>query len=504
MRTINAPVAANASTSTPYRPASVNAGLAVVVLAVLVHLALCWILRGFITDDAWISVRYAENLGGGEGFVWNPGGPRAEGFSNPLLVALEALAHAAGWSAPGAARLLGVVSGAACVVLVYVMGRPVVGEMAARIGSLLTACSAPFALWAVGGLETLLVAVAVTVGTLELARPDGGRVGRAATAFAVLPWLRPEGLAIAGTVIVLSEAPRVFGRGPRWPALGRALLLGGVLLCSQAVLEVVRLGVYGHLLPNSVIYKSGAGDALTVLSTFLGQALLPTALAVAGAVIVTGRARLLAVPPAVYALGSIGTLDSANAYSRFVMPVWPMIALLAAVVVAPLARLSAQRHGGVSAVAVAAGAALVVLALPPANVWLVHQAQRNYMDCQAGAREAALTWLRGTPPDTSFAISDAGLVPARAEGRLAVDSFFLNEPLIQETGRMPARKRAGLVHDRAPDVLVLASREPGRFVGHYPTDQAIHDHPAMSRYRLAHVARGRSGSCGYHLLVFRR
>ena len=53
-------------------------------------------------------------------------------------------------------------------------------------------------------------------------------------------------------------------------------------------------------------------------------------------------------------------------------------------------------------------------------------------------------------------------------------------------------------------MLVLSSREAGRFVGSYPTERAIHDHPAMSGYRLAHVAEGRGAGCRYHLMVFRR
>src|SRR4051794_27685585 len=59
-------------------------------------LALCWLLRQFVTDDAWITARYAENLAAGQGFAWNPGGPRVEGFSNPLLVAAEAMGHPIG------------------------------------------------------------------------------------------------------------------------------------------------------------------------------------------------------------------------------------------------------------------------------------------------------------------------------------------------------------------------------------------------------------------------
>ncbi|WP_091108819.1 hypothetical protein [Geodermatophilus dictyosporus] len=474
-------------------------------LSAVVHLALCWLFRGFLTDDAWISVRYAENLAAGEGFVWNPGGPRVEGFSNPLLVAVEALVSWAGGSAPAAARVLGVVGGLACVVAVYVAGRPVVGESAARIASVLTACSAPFALWAVGGLETLLVAFAVTVGTLEVARRDGGRVLRAAAAFAVLPWLRPEGLAVAAAVVAVGEVPGLFRAATRRRALRRVLVLGGVPVCSQVVLEVARLGIYGHLLPNSVVYKSGAGDALTVLEKFLQQALLPTLLAVVGAVVLRGRARLLAVPPVLYGLGSIGTLDSANAYSRFFMPVWPLVALLAAVAIgAGLQALAGHRGRGLVPVLGAAVAGLLVLALPPGDVRSVAAWQERYTDCRVGARESALDWLRTTPPDTSFAISDAGLVPARAEGRSVVDNFFLNESLIQETGRLPFRERADLVHDRAPDVLVLASRDSERFVGYYPTEQAIHEHPATSAYRLAHVATGPRASCGYHLMVFQR
>ncbi|TFV67293.1 UNVERIFIED_ORG: hypothetical protein E4P37_03855 [Bacillus sp. AZ43] len=479
-------------------------GRAVVGVAVLIHLVLCWTLRGFVTDDAWISVRYAENLADGEGFVWNPGGPRVEGFSNPLLVGVEALVHALGGSAPATPRVLGVVAGVACVVLVYVRGRAVVGETAARVGALLVACSAPFAAWAVGGLETLLVAAAVTYGTLELARPDGGRVLPAAVAFAVLPWLRPEGLVVAAAVVALGELPAFFRAATRRRALTRIAVLGGVPLLSQAVLEAVRLGVYGHLLPNSVVYKAGAGDGLAVLDRFLSDAPLPVALAVVGVVLLRGRARLLAVPPAVYVLGSIDTLDSANGYSRFFMPVWPLIALLAAVVVGRGVQVLARRRGPAWGAGLAAVAGIVVLTLPAGDVRTVHGSQQDYMACRAGAREAAVAWLRTAPRGITFAISDAGLVPARAGGRTVVDNFFLNEPLIQRTGRLSPEQRADLVHERSPDVLVLSSRDPERFVGSYPTERAIHDHPDMDRYRLVHVAAGAGASCRYNLMVFQR
>lgn len=504
MRTITATPQVSPAFPAAARPDRTRSGWAVVGVAALVHLGLCWLFRAFLTDDAWISVRYAENLAAGEGFVWNPGGPRVEGFSNPLLVGVEAFAHAAGWSATGAARLLGVLGGLGCIALVYASGRAVVGERAARIAAVLTSCSAPFALWAVGGLETLLVALVLTAGTLELARPGGGRALRAAAAFSVLPWLRPEGLVVGAAVVALGELPGLLRQATRRRALLRIAVLGGVPVLSQIVLEGLRWGVYGHLLPNSVLYKSGAGAGLAVLTKFLDQAALPVAVAVVGAVLLRGRGRLLAVPPLVYAAGSVGTLDSANAYSRFFMPVWPLLALLVAVAVGFAVGKLPRRGRRLWGVVLPAATGAALLALPPADVRSVQGTQQRYLDCRVGAREEVLDWLRTTPPGTTFAISDAGLVPARAGGRSAVDNFFLNEPLIQETGRLPVSARVALVHRRAPDVLVLASRDPERFVGYYPTDQAIHDDPAMAGYRLAHVGRGRGASCGYDLMVFQR
>jgi arabinofuranosyltransferase len=164
----------------------------------------------------------------------------------------------------------------------------------------------------------------------------------------------------------------------------------------------------------------------------------------------------------------------------------------------------ARRTGSRAAVVVVVLAGAALLVHGPAGVREVDAAQERYMACSVGAREAAAAWLRRTPASTTFAVSDAGLVPARAGGRTAVDAFFLNEPLIQRTGRLSPERRADLVHERAPDVLVLASRDADRFAPMYPTDEAVHAHPGMAHYRLAHVAEGRGASCGYALLMFRR
>ena len=68
------------------------------VAALLPWLLLAWLAEAawFLTDDAFISFRYARNLLEGNGLVFNPG-ERVEGYSNFLWV----LELAALWGAFG-------------------------------------------------------------------------------------------------------------------------------------------------------------------------------------------------------------------------------------------------------------------------------------------------------------------------------------------------------------------------------------------------------------------
>jgi arabinofuranosyltransferase len=453
--------------------------------------ALCFLVGRFVTDDAWISARYAENLAHGAGWVWNPGGPRVEGFSNPLLVTLEAFGVLIGIGPIAVARALGVAAGLALLALIHVSARPVVGRRAARVALPLIALYPALAVWAIGGLETLPAALAITAGVLPLAReaPTRRDALRAGVAFAVLPWLRPEGIAVALAVALAAETRGIADRDGRI----RLALAAGLPLASQALLEALRLAVYGHLLPNSFIYKQGTGGTLDVLSQFVTQSWPLLLVAVAGLIVAHGRQRLLAVPAIVYALGSIGTLDSVNFYSRFFLPLWPQLALLAGIGVAAVP-LRAVRIA-LAGVLVAAG-----LFAGPAALGTVRRHSGRYARCRQAARIKEAAWLRArTAPGAVFAMSDAGLVPEQAH-RFAIDQLLLNEPVIQRTGSLGVVGRADYVFGRHPDVIVLISHSGRRFHGAGPTDSAIDRDPRLRGYHLAHV----TGACTYWLFDFVR
>src|SRR5215212_10572406 len=357
-------------------------------------LVLCWLQRHFVTDDAWITARYADNLAEGLDFGWNPGGARVEGYSNPALVVVGALADIIGIAPVTAARIVGVGCGIALLVLLHRRAPAVLGTTAARVALVVTALYPPLALWAVGGLETLPAALVMTAGVLALCAPEPTRrdAVRAGAALAVLPWLRPEGVVVALAVAVLAEAPGLVRRERRREALGRLALAAGLPIASQLVLAGVRLAVYGHVLPNSFFYKTRAGTGLEVLDRFVAEARPVLLVAALGLLVARGRQRLIAVPPLVYGLGSVGTLDSVNHFSRFFLPTWPLCALLAGVAVG----WAAHHLGRVGARAAWAGAAALVWALVfvvPGNAREVREFGTWYASCREGARMEAAAWL---------------------------------------------------------------------------------------------------------------
>jgi hypothetical protein len=281
-------------------------------------------------------------------------------------------------------------------------------------------------------------------------------------------------------------------------------LAAGIPLLSQAVLEVERLAIYGHLMPNSVIYKSGAGTGWEVLDKFAEQATPLLVATAVGLVLARRRQLLLAVPPAVYALGSLGTLDSVNAFSRFFMPTWPACALLVGLAVAVATRGFGRLR---PAFALAIGVLLVALVVAPegGNLETTQRWGDYYAKCRDDARSDAAHWLRTrTVRKTSFAITDAGLTPAQAGGRKAIDQLLLNEPVIQNTGPLPITTRRELIYARDPDVFVMVSKTPNRFTKVYEMDSVLRQDRRFKRYELAHIARGEGEDCDYHLFLYQR
>ena len=101
-------------------------------LVALIALHVLHVLRyNFVSDDAFISLRYAANLLAGHGLVFNPG-ERVEGFTSPLWTLLLAGFGACGFDLLEAARALGLLCSILTLPNHLLASTPVRGDPADR------------------------------------------------------------------------------------------------------------------------------------------------------------------------------------------------------------------------------------------------------------------------------------------------------------------------------------------------------------------------------------
>ncbi len=215
----------------------------------------------FITDDAYISLRYSQRLLQGHGLTWNDLPPRVEGYTNLLWVLLCAVLGAIGMNLETAAHLLGIVSTiavlSAVAAQVYRDFPAKLRFVSALVPCLALCCSAPIAVWAIGGLEQPLLSAFVAWAAFFALRwisasrgnPRDADIAGLLLGFAVLT--RADGalftaLFFAGAV--LADGIRVRSLLTRV----RITLIPAVVFLGQ---ELFRHAYYGEWVPNTAYVK---------------------------------------------------------------------------------------------------------------------------------------------------------------------------------------------------------------------------------------------------------
>ena len=204
----------------------------------------------FLSDDAFISFRYADHLSRGLGLVWNAG-ERVEGYTNFLWVLLMAAGLRLGIAPEIGAQVLGIASGLAllgCTVWSGGSGPP--GRLRGALLVLYLAAHGSFGAWCTSGLETMFFTLCVWLATwrfLAERRTDELSPFGSAAVFALAALTRPEGGLFAGLAGLLLLADVARGRARlrtlvTW-GLAFALPVGGHFLWRRAY--------YGEWLPNT-------------------------------------------------------------------------------------------------------------------------------------------------------------------------------------------------------------------------------------------------------------
>jgi hypothetical protein len=228
-------------------------------------------------DDAMISMRYARNLAHGYGLVWNPGGARVEGYTNPLWVVFMAMFHLFPFPVTKLSLLIQI-SGAVFLIINLYFVKKIVESLTSNqivplLVVILTAFYNPLNNWGLQGMEvsvlTLLVSATLWVGLQNLRKRDFSLWLYLLLGISTL--IRID-MAVPYLVILLFMALAL-------PEHRRQNLLWGFGLFLVFILgqSLFRLWYYGDFLPNTYYLKmTGYPAILRIAHGFyvLGQFIL--------------------------------------------------------------------------------------------------------------------------------------------------------------------------------------------------------------------------------------
>lgn len=234
-------------------------GLAVAVFAVFL-----WKVWGFMVDDSFIFFRYAENIAGGHGIVFNPGEMPGEGFTSWLWLLLLSFVRWLGIGLVGASKVFGILFFLGGGWLLYSIIREMfgaVGDRESRITAVLLAgvYLADYRLLAhsVSGMETslyifaLLLLVRVTQRAWGAEAFDARWFLRVSGCVTFLFLVRPEGLAAGGISLLMLVTRR---RGALLKPRVWLYVLVGLILPVGIFLGLKTL-YFGYPLPLSFYHK---------------------------------------------------------------------------------------------------------------------------------------------------------------------------------------------------------------------------------------------------------
>jgi hypothetical protein len=207
-------------------------------------------------DDAMISMRYARNLAHGYGLVWNPGGERVEGFTNPLWTLYMAVIHRVGLPASKTSLVVQITAAvllAANLVFARMMALEASGgsESVAFASVALTASYLPINNWSLQGMEVSLLLPVVSGCVWKMFQSV--RDGR------FRPWiyvLLGASTLVRTDMVVPLGAAAIFFAATDGPRRRRHLAWASASLVFFVGLQTAwRVWYFGDVLPNTYYLK---------------------------------------------------------------------------------------------------------------------------------------------------------------------------------------------------------------------------------------------------------
>jgi len=415
------------------------------LLGLALAAVLLWPLRGYLTDDTFIHLQYAQNLAEGRGPVFNPG-ERVYGSTSPLWVALLAVAMRTGVDGLLAARLIGAAATFGSIVLVLLLLRRTVETPALRAAGVVAWSAHAWMLrWAVSGMEAPLAVALTIAGFVTWVQEGGPRRPRATTGvlWGLAALTRPEaGLLLAAWgALLLWDARGRPGLAAAARAAGPAAVLCGTWLVFARL-------YYGTFWPQTLAAKTAGGagaayhlDNLWRQARIVGASdgILAVVLGIAvaaGAFGARGRNRSVrAVLPWIWVIGLplLYAVRGVPVLSRYLLPILPVLAWLTWR--AADRSWVAGRPGSVSPARVTLAATLLALLVVLQNLAVYRFQVLPHVRTFSPALQSSLVawgrWIEShTAPEALVACPDIGAIGYYGRRRVVDLAGLVTPPMV--------------------------------------------------------------------------
>lgn len=468
---------ARVSAENRQRAYSVSIGL-IVIAVYLAHLSL---MRMQFNDDAFITFRYAHSLAAGQGPYYNVG-EHVEGYTNfsMMLIAAAAIRLLGPEHVEAAAKLICALAGVLTLLATWRLCTRWLRRLSAfekhasPLGwsaAGLVAVNSAFAFNSTTGLETTLLAAAITLGLAAgQAQRDTQRWRGAGLLLALAALTRPEGIFLCGAILAGRLVAGEWRANPlRRLVLVDACVIGAVVLAHS----VFRWFAYdGEFLPNTYYAKSGGMSWATSPAAYAGSFAWfhlggPAALACLLPLVSTRRAvrvgvapALCVVPAGVLAIFLAGP-DWMGGF-RLLVPYFPAWSALAVCGLAAVLQRAAARPRLPRGALLFTPLVLLALWETPIRAQYCQRAQLSrivYRD----ASHALAQWLRShSRAGQTVALNDIGVVGYECDELNILDMTGLTDRTIAKSPGQFLRKQydPAYVLDKEPEFIVIVLAGP--------------------------------------------
>jgi len=445
-------------------------GIGIALLVAVVGLAL---FSPFVTDDAFISLRYARHLAEGYGIVWNRGEAPVEGYSNFLHVMIAAAAIRLDLPPIGVLRGINWLSALGIVVLLHrYAARVTKVEWLPSAAAVIIAAHVPLAFWAASGLETALYSCLCLLAVLLFLSPRTATRRVSSLAFLLAALTRPEGVLFfaAAATVALSGDRRAFLRSHGVWLLAFALPYG--------IYTLWRLLYFGALFPTSVLYKAGAFTPGVVVMNFARDLPFLIPLALLAPFWRRGRAGVIPVLLIGSHLAIFWNVSPVVAHlHRFLVPLVPFAVVLAVIALDELpGRLRQTRLRAALRAVPVIGLLAWALVNPFTGVSTARSSVLRLGERMAGRMKLADVLHARLTVDATIAIGDVGIVGYLLENPI-LDAFGLNSREFADGSPVQRYAYWATIPRRAPDAIALVSRTAGEFRPRYLLGRIALQHP---------------------------